>query len=39
MEQWKIHKFGGTSVASAERYRADFKLWGGVIRDAGIKLE
>ena len=30
---------GGTAEATAERLRADHKLWGQVIRDAGIKLE
>ena len=30
---------GGTSEAAAERLRADHRLWGQVIRDAGIKLE
>src|SRR3954468_24763221 len=28
---------GGLQPAFADRYRADFKLWGQVIRDAGIK--
>ena len=29
---------GGAQPAFADRYRADFKLWGGVIKEAGIKL-
>jgi tripartite-type tricarboxylate transporter receptor subunit TctC len=30
---------GGPQPAFADRYRSDFKLWGGVIKDAGIKLD
>jgi len=30
---------GGSPEATAERLRADHRLWGQVIRDAGIKLE
>jgi len=30
---------GGSLESTAERLRADYKLWGQVIRDAGIKLE
>jgi tripartite-type tricarboxylate transporter receptor subunit TctC len=30
---------GGSLGAIAERYRGDFKLWGTVIRESGIKLE
>jgi tripartite-type tricarboxylate transporter receptor subunit TctC len=30
---------GGSPESAAERLRADHKLWGQVIRDAGIKLE
>src|SRR5262245_61840841 len=30
---------GGSPESTAERLRADHKLWGQVIRDAGIKLE
>jgi len=30
---------GGSLESTAERLRADYRLWGQVIRDAGIKLE
>jgi tripartite-type tricarboxylate transporter receptor subunit TctC len=30
---------GGSSEAATERLRADYRLWGQVIREAGIKLE
>jgi tripartite-type tricarboxylate transporter receptor subunit TctC len=30
---------GGSSEAASERLRADYRLWGQVIREAGIKLE
>jgi tripartite-type tricarboxylate transporter receptor subunit TctC len=30
---------GGSPESTAERLRADHRLWGQVIRDAGIKLE
>ena len=30
---------GGTAPAFSERVRADYRLWGQVVRDSGIKLE
>jgi tripartite-type tricarboxylate transporter receptor subunit TctC len=30
---------GGTAAAFAERVRADYRLWGQVVRESGIKLE
>ncbi len=30
---------GGSAASFAERFRADYRMWGQVIRDSGIKLE
>ena len=30
---------GGSPASFAERIRADFKLWGQVVRESGVKLE
>ena len=30
---------GGPAQAFAERVRADYRLWGQVVRESGIKLE
>jgi tripartite-type tricarboxylate transporter receptor subunit TctC len=30
---------GGSASSFAERFRSDYRMWGQVIRDSGIKLE